>query len=745
MSNVLIYSPKHKLDYQKNYDEFVFFAKDKLTLFDEYEFNGKTGWKSDKWGWESGNKNRQIILGCSSGWLKYEPFKAPFSEFARAYARYKMSLKPVQSVNWYVAMKYLYLALEEKSLIKDCVDRVDLMDIDNSVVNRTNELIINKDINQSTKRNMCISLEQIVKFIIKKKFKLDLHQYKNVIKRPKDHTTGLDKESRNKQKDKCPSDFQMIQLAKAFRIAKTPKQKYYTSLAAVLMSQPSRGAELTSLTINSLQINENGKMYLMWHPVKGGDPIRKPVNKLLQDVTRNALERLDKISKPARKMVKFAYENPTKYQIPDECIPPKKISQNKELTYKQFACALGLRQFRSDRNERCSWLTTRNAWFEQLMNKINGVKNWRKILKKNQTIDQNNHIVDRYTKHKVCDIDIKLPSYQDLRECADKKYKKTGFPNMGDSQIRLWDCITLIRENEFHHNHKATFFSWTFPTTKSFNTAFGSYANNESIFNELGLADEDGSSLKITTHQPRHWLNTKLQMAGVDEWLIAKFSGRSDINQNKYYDGRTVEQKQRLMRLIGNVDGDNSANELTTKDVNTQLATYTSSNPPPPLVLHGLGLKVSLKSLGVQRDGVAQFTGLGFCAHNYAQSPCMKNSDCMSCKEHVCMKGLPNTIEEIESIEALISEQYEQALKNQGEQVFGADRWVSSLGFRLAKIRFILNFMKNPEVGDGAMVRIPDELDPSPVKRALSKNNNTNEIPTTIDLIELTKNNLGTA
>ena len=203
-----------------------------------------------------------------------------------------------------------------------------------------------------------------------------------------------------------------------------------------------------------------------------------------------------------------------------------------------------------------------------------------------------------------------------------------------------------------------------------------------------------------------------------------------------------MAQKQRLTKLIGHVGGDNSANELTMMDVNTKLSTYTADNPPSPLVLHELGLKVSLKSLGTQRVGVAQFTGLGFCTHNYAQSPCMKNSDCTSCKEHVCMKGLPNTLEEIKGIEALISEQYEQALISQGEQVFGADRWVSSLGFRLAKIRTILKFMKNPSATDGEMIRIPDELDPSPIKRALTKDDKLQEISTTIDLIELTKNNL---
>ena len=41
----------------------------------------------------------------------------------------------------------------------------------------------------------------------------------------------------------------------------------------------------------------------------------------------------------------------------------------------------------------------------------------------------------------------------------------------------------------------------------------------ESVFDELSITDEDGSRLRLNTHQPRHWLNTKLKLAG-EEVLI---------------------------------------------------------------------------------------------------------------------------------------------------------------------------------------------------------------------------------
>ena len=491
MSNVLIFIPKHKLDCQKNYDEFVNFTKYELTLFEDYEFDGKTGWESDKWGWEVRDRILRVTFGVTEGSYKYTPFKAPFSDFARAYARYQMSLKSFQSFGWFAAIKFLYLALEEKTLIKSCTNSVDLMDIDNAVINRANELIINnKGTSEIVKRGVCLSLEGIVKFIIKMKFKLNLQQYKNPIKREKDSTTHLDKESQAKQNDKCPSDFQILQVAKAFRIAKTPKQKYFSSVAVILMSHPSRCAEIFGLTVNSLQTTENSNMYLMWHPAKGGEPIRKPILKHLQAVTIQAVERLDKISRPARKAVKFAYKNPNDFIIHDNCTTPKSFSQDKELTYDQFASALGLTPT-SGRGH--GWGRAPQKWINRIISEINEVKDWKKLLKKNHCIAGDNRIMELGCKHEIAGVNIKFPTYRDIRKYIDKTYKRAGFPKLINSDIYLWDCITLIRKNEFHAQFKLKDFSWVFQSNGSINNAFGSQKYRESIFHELGITDEDGS------------------------------------------------------------------------------------------------------------------------------------------------------------------------------------------------------------------------------------------------------------
>ena len=93
MSDVLVFTPKHELDFQKNYADFIAFAKNELTLFADHVFEGpegtQKGWECDKWSWDTARgKKLTIVFGNSESHSKYTPFKRPFADFAKAYVRY---------------------------------------------------------------------------------------------------------------------------------------------------------------------------------------------------------------------------------------------------------------------------------------------------------------------------------------------------------------------------------------------------------------------------------------------------------------------------------------------------------------------------------------------------------------------------------------------------------------------------------------------------------------------------------
>lgn len=239
--------------------------------------------------------------------------------------------------------------------------------------------------------------------------------------------------------------------------------------------------------------------------------------------------------------------------------------------------------------------------------------------------------------------------------------------------------------------------------------------NSKSLIAELwerfGIKDEDGSEISITSHQLRVWLNTHAMNGGMDDYLLAMWSGRADVTQNRAYDGRTESEKDRLKNKVMEID---------------------HKSPPTALALFSDRLPVPLPSLGVNREGVADFTGIGFCVHNFAQTPCTKTGECITCKEHVCMKGLPDTLENLEQMELLIAEQLESAKAAATDLTFGADRWVTHLGWKFAHIRTIIENLKNPDVPNGSIIRIPVAHDPSPTRRALYAKGQTTELNSTV-------------
>ena len=720
MSNVLLFTPKHQIDFQKNYNDFIAFAKNDLSLFEDIQFKTpegiiQNGWECDKWSWKTEKgKKLTIVFGASQNHSKYTPFQPPFSDFAKAYVRYQQSLNKKDSTTWASSLVFLYQALEEHAAHND-KSSVDIMNINNNVIDRVEQKIRSSDLGAGGKRNIGLSFEKVLKFIKEKRFKLDLQDWSNPFPRQSDASIKLDEKSRKEIEDKCPSDYQMLQVADAFHKAKTPRQKYFSSVCVMLMCQPSRNIELNGLTVNSLQRSDKGRWYLMWHPAKGGDPVRKWVPALLEDVVKQAFERLVEISAPARSAAKFAYDNPDLFMLASD----SESSQDKPLTYNQFAKAMGFKTGKSGRGVNITWTTygSNVKWLNRLISDLNNVNNWKKDLCQGYTILPNNEVVNKRTG-KSAGIVIRFPSYRDLRSIIDEQYKTLDFPNYGD--MKVWDCITLVRDYEFHKEFAAKPFSWVHLGHGSLSDAIGSDRGLESIFDELGITDEDGTPLKLNSHQFRHWLNTKLKLAGEADWLIAKWSGRADIKQNKAYDGRTEKQKSRLTQRIGHVTIGSGV--MTVAQANQLLEPYTAEAPPPPMVLHDLGLPISLKALGVDRDGVAQFTGLGFCVHNYAESPCVKNGDCEVCNEHVCLKGIPHSLDELKTLEALYEEQLRHAKAAAEDRVFGSDRWVTALGFRLSKIKTLIFLLEDPKKADGAHVRIPDELSPSPVKRSLNIN-----------------------
>ncbi|UXB11889.1 hypothetical protein GP476_10690 [Aeromonas dhakensis] len=71
-----------------------------------------------------------------------------------------------------------------------------------------------------------------------------------------------------------------------------------------------------------------------------------------------------------------------------------------------------------------------------------------------------------------------------------------------------------------------------------------------SLFKKYNLVDEDGNFPELTTHMPRHTINTFLAIAGITDHLQAVMMGRVDISQNTAYQHLAIEQRALASEVV---------------------------------------------------------------------------------------------------------------------------------------------------------------------------------------------------
>ncbi|MFZ5655630.1 MAG: hypothetical protein ACOY37_00980 [Pseudomonadota bacterium] len=260
--------------------------------------------------------------------------------------------------------------------------------------------------------------------------------------------------------------------------------------------------------------------------------------------------------------------------------------------------------------------------------------------------------------------------------------------------VEVWEALCLHRENEFSRDRAVRIGTWRLPDANEVNRRLGSGASS-SLFDLMGLTNSDGSRIKLTSHQLRHWLSTMAERAGMDDYTLAQWAGRAHVSDNRHYDHRTLEEHLSAMREL------------------------LPTQPAPLLERIKNHQPVTYQELGVDRLGTAKATLYGMCVHDYAMAPCQKHRECMTCKEHVCIKGDHVTLDRIRLLEAQTEALLERAQTAHEDGDFGADRWVDNHKWKLAHVRAMRMALEHPAIPEGQVLSIPDGHDPSPVRRAL--------------------------
>lgn len=278
---------------------------------------------------------------------------------------------------------------------------------------------------------------------------------------------------------------------------------------------------------------------------------------------------------------------------------------------------------------------------------------------------------------------------------AIKEYGGFYWPFLDEKKsLRTCESLCLHRKNEFSRDRPVQTNSWRLPTATEVNARLGARPD-PSILDRMGLYASDGSRIKLTSHQLRHWLSTLSERSGMDDYTLAQWAGRAKVPDNRHYDHRSPEE-----RLEGARD-------------------LLPVQPAPLLERIKQRQPVTYQELGVDRLGTAKATLYGMCVHDYAMAPCQKQRECMTCKEHVCIKGDHVTLDRIRLLEAQTESLLVKAQQAHEDGDFGADRWVDNHKWKLAHVKAMRMSLEHPKVPEGSVLSIPDGHDPSPVRRAL--------------------------
>ncbi|ABM19384.1 hypothetical protein [Marinobacter nauticus] len=659
-------------------------------------YGGESGWHSNRWETTT-LRNRLSLDFCElrrKGANVAVPWQSPFLEFAKAYVRHSQIRKEVGTIIHELhALRFLYAALQEVH------GTPDILKLDGAVQELVRQKVAAWYASGKPSR-IGTALMNVYAELRGQEILPALPYWQSPWKRGLHKAYSMDPKAVEWRKAHTPDDQKLAAVLVAFEMAEADKDQYWTSLAMLLAFGSSRGGELTDLSLESL-IDESytdrygrtrRRVGLRWFSEKGFGGNVKWVPRLpgsnrneaqeteLMDMVVRAFNRLVRLSEPARKAAKLAFDSDgTVYPIHSFCITSKDCSQNQALDDVEAAYAMG----------RTSILNRKGTAF-------------------GRTYRTRKH----FGWHYPC-VAYGSPTYREIAVADFENFsgKLDHWPHTSDSErVKVWDCLVLHQWNQFNEGPKKVYpNSYVLPSTNQLSYQLsGKWVAGKremsSIFERLGLTMDDGSAIQLTSHDFRRWHGTRgraLAHMGLSEHRLRMLAGRQDISQNDAYDFNTSKQKAALYRpLIAHSDKDLRIHE--------RLAIGT------PIYRHELlGRPLSENELP-QPTQVGEFGG---CTHSIMEPPCQKGGDCLTCSEKKYVKGTPGCLERMREAAAHHKSEFDvlDAWQKKRDQL-GIDQWMTFHVIRYAVAESLLRQMEDPTVPDGTVLGVDEHFDPSPLK-----------------------------
>lgn len=648
MAGIIHFVPRKNLSADENLNNFIQICRSELTVFGR-------GLEWDHYAWPG------ALVFAKLGVITRKPAEnerlAPeFMNFAKAYVRYQQGHNPTKTKNEGKAVRAIEAAL------LDVVGRADISQISFVVLDLAAELA-RKNYSEMAVYHAGREIERLASFVSKKELiPVDLSAWKSPFKRGNDRTkTGV--AAKLEREEKLPNELALTALGEIFSNGNgdngdiDARDTFTTCICAMLLCAPSRISEVLALPADCEVEEEDreGNVRYGWrfYARKGfaGDVKWIPTN--MVPIAKEAVRRARMLSEEAREIA-------THYERGD------------------FTSRLGFEVNKPSFLERISLEEACRCLGISLENRSNAYSSLRRYGLIPE--DYSNTVEDVASA-----IQGALPD---------------GFPYFDkEIGIKFSNALFCLCKNQLHASKSVMPAFLIRPDANFFNNDVSKRESldgvHRNIFDRNGYKDSDGERLKVKSHSFRHMLNTMAHRGGLSNLEIAKWSGRSDVRQNRVYNHVSETE---MLDLVVKADPE--------KEI------FGGSNGVMRYA------PVDDEDFALVHHGAVHVTEYGYCVHDYIISPCTKFRDCLNCSEQVCVKGesekLARLKDRLERSERLL----DKAQRDINE--VGADRWASGLQRDVSRLRELIGLLESPDLEKGAQVKLTG-VDFSQLGRVLDK------------------------
>lgn len=505
MADVLVFLPRAERNAHENLEQFIRDCRCGLTVF-----GADLNFDADVWDLTPfflGKKGKRTATKMHfSTWglakrRQGRPMLEPFKSFAKAYMRYQQGLRPSLSFeSRLIALRALYAALAESNRPPDAAALMPFH------FNRAAQLIEER-VQESSAYQYGVQLELIANTMNACGLLACPGPWRSPIQRV-DKIGRVGKEFDERRIARLPSPAALAALAAIFQVAEEAVDVMVTSAVAIMCSAPERINEVFRLSLHSevQQETPTGESVygLRWYPSKGAAPQVKWIVQSMATTVRTAIARVRKMSEPARLLVQWYEENPTRMYLPSEL---EHLRGASTLTLEELSEVLFVRSVPH---------TVTAAWCRT-------------------------HGVRLVARGRVRFTDV---------EAAVLAMLPGNFPIAHAGQgLRYSEALFLVRKNELHRSRMTYRCMFLKLEPCDIHDRLSKHRwFRDTIFEKFGYREPDGSRISVSTHQFRHYLNTVAQIGGLSQLDIALWSGRSRVAENKAYDHVSNHDVLQLMR-----------------------------------------------------------------------------------------------------------------------------------------------------------------------------------------------------